>query len=119
MPSKKKRGKRRKFFEASRFNFNGWRFHASTCSRRSIKELEIEIPVCGMIKDEKHRTRGIIFQEKEIFIDFHSEGFKLLTRIQDEVHRFAIEYHRKVREKKIVHSLLDDIPKIGEARKKH
>ena len=71
-----------------------------------------------MIKDEKHRTRGIIFQEKEIFIDFHSEGFKLLTRIQDEVHRFAIEYHRKVREKKIVHSLLDDIPKIGEARKK-
>ncbi len=83
-----------------------------------LKELEIEIPVCGMIKDEKHRTRGIIFQEKEIFIDFHSEGFKLLTRIQDEVHRFAIEYHRKVREKKIVHSLLDDIPKIGEARKK-
>ena len=59
-----------------------------------------------------------IFKEQEIFINFHSEGFKLLTRIQDEVHRFAIEYHRKLREKKAVHSVLDDIPNIGKARKK-
>ncbi len=83
-----------------------------------LKEFDIDIPVCGMIKDEKHRTRGIIFKEQEIFINFHSEGFKLLTRIQDEVHRFAIEYHRKLREKRAVHSYLDEIPKIGEIRKK-
>ena len=83
-----------------------------------LSSFGMDIPVCGMIKDEKHRTRGIIFQEKEILIPPHSEGFKLLTRIQDEVHRFAIEYHRKLREEKAFHSVLDDIANIGKVRKK-
>ncbi len=83
-----------------------------------LKEFDMNIAVCGMVKDDKHRTRGMIFNEKEILMDTHTEGFKLLTRIQDEVHRFAIEYHRKLREKKAVHSILDDIPNIGKARKK-
>ena len=67
-----------------------------------LKEFDMNIAVCGMVKDDKHRTRGMIFNEKEILMDTHTEGFKLLTRIQDEVHRFAIEYHRKLREKKAV-----------------
>ncbi|NDO45868.1 excinuclease ABC subunit UvrC [Clostridium sp. MD294] len=83
-----------------------------------LKQFDIDIAVCGMVKDDKHRTRGMIFKGQEILIDTHTEGFKLLTRIQDEVHRFAIEYHRKLREKKTVHSVLDDIPNIGKARKK-
>lgn len=83
-----------------------------------LKQFDIDIPVCGMVKDDKHRTKGMIFQEQQILIDTHSEGFKLLTRIQDEVHRFAIEYHRKLREQKAVHSVLDDIPSIGKERKK-
>ena len=83
-----------------------------------LKEFDMNIAVCGMVKDDKHRTRGMIFNEKEILMDTHTEGFKLLTRIQDEVHRFAIEYHRKLREKKAIHSVLDDIPNIGKARKK-
>ncbi len=83
-----------------------------------LKELNIDIPVCGMIKDDKHRTKAIIFQQKEIVLRSNTEGFKLLTRIQDEVHRFAIEYHRKLREQKAIHSILDDIPNIGEVRKK-
>ncbi len=83
-----------------------------------LKEFDIDIAVCGMVKDDKHRTRGMIFKGQEILMSTHTEGFKLLTRIQDEVHRFAIEYHRKLREKKAVHSVLDDIPNIGKARKK-
>ena len=83
-----------------------------------LSSFGMDIPVCGMIKDEKHRTRGIIFQEQEILLPPHSEGFKLLTRIQDEVHRFAIEYHRKLREEKAFHSVLDDIANIGKVRKK-
>ena len=83
-----------------------------------LKELNIDIPVCGMIKDDKHRTKAMIFQQKEIVLRNNTEGFKLLTRIQDEVHRFAIEYHRKLREQKAIHSILDDIPNIGEVRKK-
>lgn len=83
-----------------------------------LKEFDIDIAVCGMVKDDKHRTRGMIFKGQEILMNTHTEGFKLLTRIQDEVHRFAIEYHRKLREKKAVHSVLDDIPNIGKARKK-
>ncbi|MDD3395211.1 MAG: excinuclease ABC subunit UvrC [Anaerotignum sp.] len=78
----------------------------------------MKIPVCGMIKDEKHRTRGLFFSGKEIKIPFTSEGFKLLTRIQDEVHRFAITYHRKLRQEKALHSVLDDIKGIGEVRRK-
>ena len=83
-----------------------------------LSSFGMDIPVCGMIKDEKHRTRGIIFQEQEILLPPHSEDFKLLTRIQDEVHRFAIEYHRKLREEKAFHSVLDDIANIGKVRKK-
>ncbi|NBH73627.1 excinuclease ABC subunit UvrC [Clostridiaceae bacterium] len=83
-----------------------------------LKELGLKIPVCGMVKDDSHRTRGLYYQNVEIPIDRHSEGFKLITRIQDEAHRFAIEYHRSLRGKSQVRSLLDDIPGIGPARRK-
>ena len=83
-----------------------------------LKELRLDIPVCGMVKDDNHRTRGLYYQNVEIPIDTHSEGFKLITRIQDEAHRFAIEYHRSLRSKSQVHSVLDDIPGIGPARRK-
>ncbi len=83
-----------------------------------LRELEISLPVAGMVKDDFHRTRGIWYQERELPIDTRSEGFKLITRIQDEAHRFAIEYHRLLRSKGQVHSLLDDIPGIGEKRRK-
>ena len=83
-----------------------------------LHNLGINIPVAGMVKDDKHRTRGIYFEDKEIPIDTHSEGFKLATRIQDEVHRFAIEYHRSLRSVSQVHSVLDEIPGIGPARRK-
>lgn len=78
----------------------------------------MEIPVCGMVKDDKHRTRGLLFQEKEIKLSLTSEGFKLVTRIQDEVHRFAITYHRKLRDERNLHSVLDDIKGIGTVRRK-
>ncbi len=83
-----------------------------------LKELDIDIPVCGMVKDDNHRTRGLYFHNEEIPIDKHSEGFKLITRIQDEAHRFAIEYHRSLRGKTQVRSVLEDIPGVGEARRK-
>lgn len=83
-----------------------------------LRELGIDIPVCGMVKDDNHRTRGLYFQNKELPIDRHSEGFKLITRIQDEAHRFAIEYHRSLRSKTQVKSVLEDIPGVGEARRK-
>lgn len=83
-----------------------------------LNNLEISIPVCGMVKDGSHRTRGLYFQDREIPIDHSTEGFKLITRIQDEVHRFAIEYHRLLRSKGQIHSVLDDIEGIGPARKK-
>ena len=83
-----------------------------------LAELGLEIPVCGMVKDDNHRTRGLYFQNVEIPIDRGSEGFALITRIQDEAHRFAIEYHRFLRSKEQVHSVLDDIPGIGPARRK-
>ena len=83
-----------------------------------LNELGISIPVCGMVKDDRHRTRGLIFDGREIPVDSHSESFKLLTRIQDETHRFAIEYHRSLRGKAQVHSLLDDIPGIGPVRRR-
>lgn len=85
---------------------------------RVLSELNIEIPVCGMVKDDNHRTRGLFFDEHEIPIDTNSEGFRLMTRIQDEVHRFAIEYHRSLRSKEQVRSVLDDITGIGEKRRK-
>ncbi len=83
-----------------------------------LEELHIDIPVCGMVKDDNHRTRGLYYQNVEIPIDTRSEGFKLITRIQDEAHRFAIEYHRSLRSKSQVKSVLDDIPGVGPARRK-
>ena len=83
-----------------------------------LEELRLNIPVCGMVKDDNHRTRGLYYNNMEIPIDKHSEGFKLITRVQDEAHRFAIEYHRSLRSKEQVHSVLDDIPGIGPARRK-
>ena len=83
-----------------------------------LEELHLNIPVCGMVKDDNHRTRGLYYHNVEIPIDSGSEGFKLITRIQDEAHRFAIEYHRSLRSKEQVHSVLDDIPDIGPARRK-
>lgn len=83
-----------------------------------LLNLNITIPVCGMVKDEHHRTRGLYFQNKEIPLDTHGQGFRLVTRIQDETHRFAIEYHKQIRRKGQVHSVLDDIPMIGPVRRK-
>ncbi|HIX60193.1 MAG TPA: excinuclease ABC subunit UvrC [Candidatus Blautia gallistercoris] len=83
-----------------------------------LEKLGLEIPVCGMVKDDRHRTRGLYFENREIPIDTSSEGFKLITRIQDEAHRFAIEYHRSLRSRGQVHSILDDIPGVGPARRK-
>lgn len=83
-----------------------------------LERLGISIPVCGMVKDDNHRTRGLYYQNAEIPIDRYSEGFKLITRIQDEAHRFAIEYHRSLRSRGQVRSVLDDIEGIGPARRK-
>lgn len=83
-----------------------------------LEELHLDIPVCGMVKDDNHRTRGLYYQNEEIPMDKNSEGFRLITRIQDEAHRFAIEYHRSLRSKSQVHSVLDDIPEIGATRRK-
>lgn len=83
-----------------------------------LNELHIEIPVCGMVKDDNHRTRGLYYNNEEIPVDRGTEGFKLITRIQDEAHRFAIEYHRSLRGKAQVKSVLDDIPGVGPSRRK-
>lgn len=83
-----------------------------------LNEFGISIPVCGMVKDDHHRTRGLYFNNVEIPIDTSGEGFRLITRIQDEAHRFAIEYHRSLRSREQVHSILDDIPGIGDTRRK-
>lgn len=83
-----------------------------------LQELELSIPVCGMVKDDYHRTRGLYYHNVELPIDTHSEGFKLITRIQDEAHRFAIEFHRSLRSKAQTHSMLEEIEGIGPARRK-
>ena len=83
-----------------------------------LAELSLDIPVCGMVKDDNHNTRGLYFENEEIGIDRGSEGFKLITRIQDEAHRFAIEYHRSLRSKAQVKSVLDEIPGVGPSRRK-
>ncbi len=83
-----------------------------------LEELHLNIPVCGMVKDDNHRTRGLYYNNVEIPIDKSSEGFQLITRIQDEAHRFAIEYHRSLRSKGQVRSVLDEIPGIGPSRRK-
>ncbi|MCI8665271.1 MAG: excinuclease ABC subunit UvrC [Dorea sp.] len=85
---------------------------------RVLKELCLDIPVCGMVKDDNHRTRGLYYQNEEIMIDKNSESFRLITRIQDEAHRFAITFHRQLRGKGQVHSILDDIKGIGPTRRK-
>ncbi|MBR1736308.1 MAG: excinuclease ABC subunit UvrC, partial [Firmicutes bacterium] len=87
--------------------------------KKAFDDVGISVPVCGMIKDDKHRTRGLIYENREIYINTHSEGFKLLTRIQDEVHRFAIDYHRRLRAKDQIRSVLDDIEGIGDVRRKN
>jgi len=85
---------------------------------RVLSELHMDIAVCGMVKDDNHRTRGLYYNNQELPIDKSSELFQLITRIQDETHRFAIEYHRSLREKNQVHSILDDINGIGPARRR-
>lgn len=96
---------------------DGGRGQVNICLK-VLEELHLDIPVCGMVKDDNHRTRGLYYENVEIPIDTHSEGFKLITRIQDEAHRFAIEYHRSLRSKEQVHSVLDDIEGIGPSRRK-
>ena len=83
-----------------------------------LDELRLHIPVCGMVKDDKHRTRGLLYNNEEVELDKRSESFKMITRIQDEVHRFAIEYHKKLRSKAQIQSVLDDIKGVGKERKK-
>lgn len=83
-----------------------------------LEELKINIPVCGMVKDDHHRTRGLYYNGKELPIDTHGEMFKLITRVQDEAHRFAIEFHRNLRGKNQIKSILDDITGIGQVRRK-
>ncbi|WP_029452223.1 excinuclease ABC subunit UvrC [Clostridium algidicarnis] len=83
-----------------------------------LKDLNINIPVCGMVKDDNHKTRGLIFNNEELIIPMSSNVMQLITRMQDEVHRFAITYHRTLRDKRILHSILDDIPNIGDKRRK-
>ena len=89
-----------------------------SAAEKALAALQLRVPVCGMVKDEHHRTRGLYFNGREIILPRHSEGFKLVTRIQDEVHRFAVEYHRKLRADSQVRSVLDDIPGIGPTRRK-
>ena len=83
-----------------------------------VDDLRLNIPICGMVKDDNHRTRGLYYHGVEIPIDRNSECFKLITRVQDEAHRFAITFHRQLRSKGQVHSILDDIPGVGAARRK-
>lgn len=87
-------------------------------AEKVLLNLDITIPVCGMVKDDRHRTRGLLFHDREIPMDTHGQAFHLITRIQDETHRFAIEYHKQIRRKTQVHSVLDDIPTIGAVRRK-
>ncbi len=89
-----------------------------TAAKKALRTVGLEIPVCGMVKDDKHRTRGLYFNNTEVPIDTRSECFKLITRIQDEAHRFAIDYHRKLRGTKQVKSVLEDIPGVGPATRK-
>lgn len=83
-----------------------------------LDALHIQIPVCGMVKDDRHRTRGLYYRDEELPIRTDSEAFKLITRVQDEAHRFAIEFHRKLRGQGQVHSILDEIPGVGPKRRK-
>lgn len=86
--------------------------------KEALDDLGVAVPVCGMVKDDHHRTRALLYKGEERELDTHSEGFKLITRIQDEVHRFAIDYHRQLRAKNQIHSILEDIKGIGQVRRK-
>ncbi|MCL2754029.1 MAG: excinuclease ABC subunit UvrC, partial [Defluviitaleaceae bacterium] len=96
---------------------DGGKGHVSAASE-VLKDMGIDIPICGMVKDDKHRTRALLYNGEEVALRLNSEGFRLVVRIQEEVHRFAIEYHRKLRQKTATKSVLDDIPGIGDARRK-
>ena len=96
---------------------DGGKGQVNSC-RKVLSALGLEIPVAGMVKDDRHSTRGLYFQNEEIPVERDSEGFRLVTRIQDETHRFAIEYHRLLRGKAQVRSVLDDIPQIGAVRRR-
>ena len=87
-------------------------------AQRVLDELHLNIPVCGMVKDDNHRTRGLYYNNKEITFPRNSEVFGMITRLQDEAHRFAITYHKQLRGKEQVHSILDDIKGVGPARRK-
>lgn len=87
-------------------------------AKRVLKELGINISVCGLVKDDFHKTRALTYENEEIELSLNSDSFKLITRIQDEAHRFAITYHRSLRDKKMIRSVLDDIKGIGDKRKK-
>ena len=87
-------------------------------AEKVLKDLDLQIPVCGMVKDDYHRTRGLYYRDVEIPLGHESAAFQLITRIQDEAHRFAITYHRNERRHRQVHSILEDIPEIGPARRK-
>ena len=89
-----------------------------SAAEKALRAVGLSVPICGMVKDDRHRTRGLLFNGSEAILPRHSEGFKLITRIQDEVHRFALEYHRKLRADSQVKSILDDIPGIGATRRK-
>jgi len=89
-----------------------------SAAEKALRAVGLSVPICGMVKDDRHRTRGLLYNGNEAVLPRHSEGFKLVTRIQDEVHRFALEYHRKLRAYSQVKSILDDIPGIGATRRK-
>ena len=84
-----------------------------------LDKLNISIPVCGLVKDDKHQTRGIIYNNEELIINRNSNLMQMIRRIQDEVHRFAITYHRTLRDKRTLHSILEDIPNVGEKRRRN
>lgn len=105
-------------YPISRSDSHGRRRGQVNIALEVLKELGLEIPVCGMVKDDHHRTRGLYHNNVEVPMDRHSEAFRLITRIQDEAHRFAIEYHRARRGKAQIHSVLDDIEGVGPARRK-
>lgn len=87
-------------------------------AEKVMARYQLNIPICGMVKDDRHRTRGLLYKGEEVLLNPRSEGFKLITRVQDEVHRFSIEYHKKLRSKAQVQSILDEIPGVGKERKK-
>jgi excinuclease ABC subunit C len=96
---------------------DGGRGQVNIC-KAVLDKLGLDIPVCGMVKDDNHRTRGLYFDNEELPISHTSQGFHLITRIQDEAHRFAITFHRNLRGKNQVHSVLDDIPGVGPKRRR-